>query len=441
MAAGAMGVMSGVSAVLVAALAGMTEAQLASGVVRPQTPPMGWRSWNYFACNISQALMEGQVDALKKQWAFDKDLPTASLFDLGYSHVGLDDCWQDCISPKAGFHDPKTGMAMINTTRFPDMGGMVRYGTERNVTMGFYMNNCRCHEKTPPTHYPEDAKLTEELGWGGIKIDSCGDQRDMAEWAEQFAANGRDLLVESCGNGPNGTNPKKDTPPMQAFMDQVETTCPFSFFRVSEDAAPQFNSIVYNANRAVPYLTSKPLSRPGCWAYADMLEVGVAPMTHTESRVHFAIYAIISSPLILGFDMSDESVLSSVWDIISNPETLNVSQSWQADVPFASGRLVRNSTKFFMATVKHGYAGIRTSQELLPDYQVWSKPLSMTSVAVLVVNNAETETDITFSLAELGLPSKVFVRDIWARTDKGTLAGSFKATLPSHEGVFLKLTA
>jgi hypothetical protein len=66
-----------------------------------------------------------------------------------------------------------------------------------------------------------------------------------------------------------GTNPKKDPTPLPAFVQQLETTCPFSFFRVSTDAAPQFESIVYNANRAVPYLGVKPLSRPGCWAYAD----------------------------------------------------------------------------------------------------------------------------------------------------------------------------
>jgi hypothetical protein len=40
--------------------------------------------------------------------------------------------------------------------------------------------------------------------------DSCGNQRDMSEWAAQFAKPGNhDLMVESCGNGPRGTSPKK----------------------------------------------------------------------------------------------------------------------------------------------------------------------------------------------------------------------------------------
>ena len=95
--------------------------------------------------------------------------------------------------------------------------------------------------------------------------------------------------------------------------EMLEDTCPFSFYRVSVDVAPQFFSTVHNINRALPYLRpSAPLSRPGCWAYPDsasrfhrlpfflllrqsitraVLEVGVAPMTFTESQTHFAMCA------------------------------------------------------------------------------------------------------------------------------------------------------
>ena len=104
---------------------------------------------------------------------------------------------------------------------------------------------------------------------------------------------------------------------------QLEGTCPFSFYRVSVDVAPQFFSTVHNVNRALPYLRpSAPLSRPGCWAYPDsktavsisslaalsqsitraVLEVGVAPMTFTESQTHFAMWCVTSAPLILGFE-------------------------------------------------------------------------------------------------------------------------------------------
>lgn len=77
---------------------------------------------------------------------------------------------------------------------------------------------------------------------------------------------------------------------------------------------------------------------------------------------------------------------------------------------------------------------------MLPEYQIWSKTLSDSTTAVLVINNAVFDTNIMFSLDELGLPAKVSVRDMWAHTDNGTIEESFSATLASHSGVFLKLT-
>ena len=203
--------------------------------------------------------------------------------------------------------------------RFPDMAQMVEYGKSKGVVMGFYSDNCRCHEKGA-THYPQDAHLAEALGFDSLKIDSCGNQRDMAEWASLFAKEARPLLVENCGNGPAGANPKHDADPLPAWLDMLGDTCPFSFYRVSVDVAPQFHSCVYNQNRALPYLhPTKPLSRPGCFAYADMLEVGVK-LTDLESRTHFAMWSIISSPMILGFDLSDDKTVDAMWSIIANEE-------------------------------------------------------------------------------------------------------------------------
>ena len=65
----------------------------------------------------------------------------------------------------------------------------------------------------------------------------------MSQWAGHFSGPGRhDLLVESCGNGPKGTNPKRDEGPLPAWRAMLEGPCPFSFYRVSVDLAPQFFS-------------------------------------------------------------------------------------------------------------------------------------------------------------------------------------------------------
>jgi len=45
------------------------------------TPPMGWNSWNKFACNVSEDLIKGMADAVVK----------SGMKDAGYTYVNIDD--------------------------------------------------------------------------------------------------------------------------------------------------------------------------------------------------------------------------------------------------------------------------------------------------------------------------------------------------------------
>ena len=48
------------------------------------TPPMGWNSWNKFACNVSEEMIRSMADAIVK----------SGMKDAGYEYVNIDDCWQ-----------------------------------------------------------------------------------------------------------------------------------------------------------------------------------------------------------------------------------------------------------------------------------------------------------------------------------------------------------
>src|SRR5258707_3223991 len=50
-----------------------------------QTPPMGWNSWNKFACNVSESLIRETADALV----------SSGMWAAGYQYVNIDDCWQE----------------------------------------------------------------------------------------------------------------------------------------------------------------------------------------------------------------------------------------------------------------------------------------------------------------------------------------------------------
>lgn len=58
-----------------------------------------------------------------------------------------------------------------------------------------------------------------------------------------------------------------------------------------------------------------------------MLEVGNLA-TFEEDRAHFGAWCVVSSPLILGFDLRDNSTYQRVWPIISNREAIAVNQQW-----------------------------------------------------------------------------------------------------------------
>ena len=106
---------------------------------------MGWRSWNLFEENVSQALLLQQVEGLVRVRH-----EGVSLRDLGYATIGLDDGWQDCSSGN-GYHDPTTGVPKVNT-KFPDMKAMTTAAKEMNVSMGWYGNNCgECQHTSLPS--------------------------------------------------------------------------------------------------------------------------------------------------------------------------------------------------------------------------------------------------------------------------------------------------
>src|SRR3954464_9083941 len=49
-----------------------------------KTPPMGWNSWNKFACDVSEQLIREAADALV----------SSGMRDAGYEYIVIDDCWQ-----------------------------------------------------------------------------------------------------------------------------------------------------------------------------------------------------------------------------------------------------------------------------------------------------------------------------------------------------------
>jgi alpha-galactosidase len=443
-----------------------------------EAPPMGWRSWNAFQLEVDAEKISRQAEALATKLP-SKGAPFGTLLSLGFSDLGVDDGWQDCGAGYNGTFHSDAGSTLVNTSRFADLSDMTGRAQGLGVSMGWYLNNCWCSElgKVPGGHGHalDDLRLIVRAGFASVKIDGCGPAHGMELWTGALKSVGAEgaLLVENCGNNrrledvwsPEEGLPSEENPLpvwVQARPEDVrgEKCEGFQTYRVSRDISPQFFSTMWNLQQMLPFLGEEPLSRPGCWAYPDMLQVA-NQLSFLESRSHFGAWCVTSSPLVLGFDLTNTTVFDEVYSIIGNELAISVDQSWAGH----PGRLVKQSPDNMTVAVAHTadaalpdqsckypvgnidmFGTPRCELTTLPLWQVWSKPMPDSAVAVFVVNIGDTVLErIGVSLAELSIDARqeVIVTDIWkqeADVERIQPGGELSVSgLPSHDSVFFLL--
>ena len=150
-------------------------------------PPMGWRSWNCFYADINDAKIRSQIDALTKP----RDSAGTTLHSLGYKSIGIDEGWEGWYDQSKHITHFPNGTPAVNTAKFPSMRGLVDYGHKQGVEMGFYLNGCGPNERVAHRiNYEGDVNFTIGLGFDGVKIDSCGAQKNMTLYYELFNQTG-----------------------------------------------------------------------------------------------------------------------------------------------------------------------------------------------------------------------------------------------------------
>ena len=196
--------------------------------------------------------------------------------------------------------------------------------------------------------------------------------------------------------------------------------CPFNFYRSGGDNGPSFHGGMWNMlGMQLPYLkvtTPVPASRPGCWAYMDMLSIGAPkwgsdlqkqainngcpPMSLQEETSLFAGWVITSSPLILSFDVVNDTAVQRLWNLISNEVALNISATWDGE----AGRLLKQSAHQIGKPLRYGAACEAGASWRFPDWAVWTKRLGGGKLAALAINIRDSPlapTELNVSLAEL----------------------------------------
>ncbi|HEX9106505.1 MAG TPA: glycoside hydrolase family 27 protein [Longimicrobiales bacterium] len=374
------------------------------------TPPMGWNSWNKFACNVNEQLIRETADALV----------ASGMRDAGYVNLNIDDCWHGQRDSLGAIHpDPQ---------RFPSgMKALADYVHSKGLKLGIYSDaGWKTCGGRPGSRGPEFQDAISYASWGidYLKYDWCNTDKLAAEGAyltmrEALRAAGRPTVFSICEWGTN--KPWEWGPAIG------------NLWRTTGDITACFDCIdthggQWNAYGAMKILDMQQGLRrfagPGHWNDPDMLEVGNG-MSVPEDRAHFTMWAMLAAPLIAGNDI--RAMSPEIRAILLNRDVIAVDQD------------------------SLGIEGFRYSAG--DSLEVWFKPLVRGDWAMAVLNRAGVPRKLAFdwkqeavsdslSKRSAGFGSTVYkVRDLWKGKDAGTTGKALAAEVPPHDVLLLRLVA
>jgi alpha-galactosidase len=374
------------AAVLFAPSAGLA---LDNGLAR--TPPMGWNSWNKYACKgINEKVVRDTADAMASN----------GMKDAGYVYVVIDDCWQTGRDAQ--------GNIIADVERFPSgIKALADYVHGKGLKFGIYtdagMKTCA---KRPGSigHEYQDARQYANWGVDYLKEDWCNTlpgQSTLSSYTlmrEALKASGRPILFSICEWG--STKPwlwAGGVGNMWRATGDIQDCFDCSKSRQGDNGVAQIMDLMDGIES---------YSGPGGWNDPDMLEVGNGGMNKEEYRTHFSMWAMWSAPLLAGNDIANMS--ADTKEILMNKEVIAVDQD-------ALGQQARRVRK-------------------VGDLEVWSKQLADGGRAVALVNRGAAAAKMSVAWREIGYPDALAasVRDLWAKKDSGKVSGEYSAEVPSH---------
>jgi alpha-galactosidase len=372
------------------------------------TPPMGWNSWNRFACDVNEQLIRQTADAMV----------STGMKDAGYQYVVIDDCWHGARDSLGFIHpDPQ---------RFPSgMRALADYIHSRGLKFGIYScaGDKTCGGRPGSRgHEYQDALTYAAWGVDYLKYDWCNTEGLNAVGAyttmrDALYAAGRPIVFSLCEWG--------DNKPWEWGKNVGH------LWRTTGDITHCFDCVVdhgtwssWGIMKIVEMRQGiRPFAGPDHWNDPDMLEVGNG-MSVREDRGHFTLWCIMAAPLIAGNDL--RSMNKETIEILTNREVIAVDQD------------------------SLGVQGLKCLAE--GDLEVWAKPLMSGDWAICFLNRSLQPRNVHFDWSKHQIGDNLSgttlstneatyrVRDLWAKKNVGTTQQPFVAEIPAHDVVLLRLT-
>lgn len=359
------------------------------------TPPMGWNSWNKFACNVSEKLIREQADAMA----------ASGMKDAGYQYIVIDDCWQ-----KSRDAD---GNIQADPERFPSgIKALADYVHSKGLKFGLYSDagslTCGGRPGSAGREF-QDARQYAKWGVDYLKYDWCNTGTRNAEAAYTIMAkalreSGRDIVLSICEWGTD--HPERWGPTVGHLWRTTGDI--YDAWEGQKDWSSGMTNILdFQVERSAA-------AGPNAWNDPDMLEVGNGGMTTTEYESHFSLWAMLAAPLIAGNDLSrmDADTLR----ILTNKDVIAVDQD-----PL-------------------GKQGTRKQKE--GDLEIWVRPLQGGEFAAVLFNRGKTPADMKLKWDRLGLPEdrKADVKDLWSKKVSKGVSGSYAGKVAPHGVIMVRVT-
>lgn len=373
-----------------------------------QTPPMGWNSWNTFACNIDEKLIRETAEAMV----------SSGMKDAGYQYVNLDDCWH-------GERDER-GFIQPDPERFPSgMKALADYVHSLGLKIGIYSDAGwkTCAGEPGSRGYEfQDAMTYAEWGIDYLKYDWCNTEELNAKGAyltmrDALYAAGRPIVFSICEWGRN--DPWEWAPEMGHL------------WRTTGDIIDCFDCETghgsWSSTGIMPILDLQDGLRehagPGHWNDPDMMEVGNR-MSVNQDRAHFSMWAMLAAPLIAGNDL--RSMTPETISILTNKDVIAINQD----------PLGIQAMKY----LDHG------------DLEIWFKPLQGGDWAMTILNRSRLDETVVFDWATEHMNDDLTghrahfdsiryrIRDLWSGDDLGTTEMPQTFAVPGQDVRVMRLT-
>ncbi len=418
------------------------------------TPAMGWSSWSFLRHDPTAANVEAEAKAMV----------TSGLAGVGYRYVNVDDFWYMCPGSQGPAVD-QWGRWVVNGRSFPPGPGgengvkvVAEYVHHLGLKFGIYVtpgissqavsrNTAIMGPDGRPSAYTADEVAEPKVpernyncgGMVAINYHSRGGQDFIDSWADEFASWGADYVkLDGVGSF--------DVPDVEAWSKALrQTGRPIHLelsntldihdastwerysngWRTTEDIecyACESNGTSYPltdwadvASRFDPVAAWQPFGGPGAFNDYDSIEVGNGAndgLTGPERRTQLSLWALASSPLILGTDLTHLSPPDLA--LLENRAVIAVDQDG-----VDASRLVGTATA-----------------------QIFAKRERTGAAVVGLFNTGAQSQVITTTSAALGLPrARAYeLDDLWSHRSTVT-SGVIAANVASHGVALYRVAA